>query len=111
MFFDAYHFFLGSCQGNQKCIPLKECPYTFNLLKKIVKTKNRVEKLNLVEEMSSFVCDTADRSVCCDFEEITEKDKALLRTEVFSKTKETNRRTESNNHAGLNLLSILFKNP
>jgi len=58
----------SGCKSNQNCIPLRECPYTFKLLKTVLSSNNREEKDNTIEELRSLVCKPSDRSVCCDLE-------------------------------------------
>lgn len=60
--------FILDCKSNQNCIPLRECPYTFKLLKTVLSSNNREEKDNTIEELRSLVCKPSDRSVCCDLE-------------------------------------------
>ena len=64
---NVFLFILG-CKSNQNCIPLRECPYTFKLLKTVLSSNNREEKDNTIEELRSLVCKPSDRSVCCDLE-------------------------------------------
>ena len=64
---NVFLFILG-CKSNQNCIPLRECPYTFKLLKTVLSSNNREEKDNTIEELRSLVCRSSDRSVCCDLE-------------------------------------------
>ena len=54
----------------QKCVPINECPYTLNLLKQGL--RNRKEKNNIFSELTSFICNQLDRTVCCDLEDIPE---------------------------------------
>ena len=59
--------------------------------------------------MSTLVCNTEDKSVCCDFDEISEKNKYDLSAIFFPKTKETIRRAEIGNATGLNHFKGLHK--
>ena len=68
-------------------------------MKKIVKTTSRVERSKLVEEMSTFVCNTEDKLVCC---EISEKNNDNLSAIIFPNAKETIRRAEIGNSTSLN---------
>ena len=68
--FSTYLFlFLGLCKTNQECIKLRDCPYTKNLLTRVLSSSDRAEKNNMISEMRKLVCKPSDRSVCCDIEE------------------------------------------
>jgi len=58
------------CKSNQKCIPLRECPHTFKLLKIFLSSNKMEEKDNTIQELKQLVCNwyTSDISVCCDLE-------------------------------------------
>jgi len=57
------------CKSNQECIKLRDCPYTKNLLTRVLSSSDRQEKNNMISEMRKLVCKPSDRSVCCDIEE------------------------------------------
>ena len=57
------------CKSNQECIKLRDCPYTKNLLTRVLSSSDRKEKNNMISEMRKLVCKPSDRSVCCDIEE------------------------------------------
>ena len=57
------------CKSNQKCVKLRDCPYTKNLLTRVLSSSDRAEKNNMISEMRKLVCKPSDRSVCCDIEE------------------------------------------
>merc|ERR1711971_249970 len=57
------------CKSNQECIKLRDCPYTKNLLTRVLSSSDRAEKNNMISEMRKLVCKPSDRSVCCDIEE------------------------------------------
>merc|ERR1711971_1412880 len=57
------------CKSNQECIKLRDCPYTKNLLTRVLSSSDRAEKNNMISEMRELVCKPSDRSVCCDIEE------------------------------------------
>ena len=57
------------CKSNQECIKLRDCPYTKNLLTRVLSSSDRQEKNNMLSEMRKLVCKPSDRSVCCDIEE------------------------------------------
>ena len=57
------------CKSNQKCVKLRDCPYTKNLLTRVLSSSDREEKNNMIAEMRKLVCNPSDRSVCCDIEE------------------------------------------
>merc|ERR1711971_1108349 len=57
------------CKSNQECIKLRDCPYTKNLLTRVLSSSDREEKNNMIAEMRKLVCNPSDRSVCCDIEE------------------------------------------
>merc|ERR1711971_764749 len=57
------------CKSNQKCIKLRDCPYTKKLLTRVLSSSDREEKNNMIAEMRKLVCNPSDRSVCCDIEE------------------------------------------
>merc|ERR1711971_596858 len=57
------------CKSNQECIKLRDCPYTKNLLTRVLSSSDRAEKNNMISEMRKLVCKPSDRSVCCDIGE------------------------------------------
>ena len=59
------------CKSNQKCIKLRDCPYTQKLLTRVLSSSisNREEKNNMILGMRKLVCNPSERSVCCDIEE------------------------------------------
>merc|ERR1711971_1060749 len=57
------------CKSNQECIKLRDCPYTKNLLTRVLSSSDRAEKNNMISEMRKLVCKPSDRSVCCGIEE------------------------------------------
>ena len=57
------------CKSNQECIKLRDCPYTKELLTRVLSSSDREEKNNMMAEMRKLVCNPLDRSVCCDKEE------------------------------------------
>merc|ERR1711971_1091652 len=57
------------CKSNQECIKLRDCPYTKNLLTRVLSSSDRAGKNNMISEMRKLVCKPSDRSVCCGIEE------------------------------------------
>ena len=64
-----YFPFLGLCKSHQECRGLRDCPYTKNLLARVLSSSSRTEKNNMIAEMRKLVCKPSDRSVCCDIED------------------------------------------
>ena len=60
-------FSVGSCNVNQDCIPIKECPYTRKLFAQVKATDDAEEKGKLISAIRLRVCGSStDRTVCCD---------------------------------------------
>merc|ERR1712156_753795 len=86
--------------GNQNCIPLRECPYTFKLLKTVLSSNNREEKDNTIEELRSLVCKPSDRSVCCDLEGESEAEAEGYEEEAKPEGDDEEAKPEGDEHEG-----------
>ena len=65
--FHLSFFSIGSCNVNQECIPIKECPYTRKLFAQVKATDDAEEKGKLISAIRLRVCGSStDRTVCCD---------------------------------------------
>ena len=64
----VFPFFLAPCKPNQKCTPIRECPYTFKLMNQANRSQNRARKINIIQELKKLVCNSTDRTVCCDLQ-------------------------------------------
>jgi len=66
---------VGSCNVNQECIPIKECPYTRKLFAQVKATDDAEEKGKLISAIRLRVCGSStDRTVCCDLYDAAEED-------------------------------------
>ena len=64
---ENHFFFIGSCSGNQECVPITKCPLTKQLNKIIKFISNEEEKETLQELINSRICGgPLAETVCCD---------------------------------------------
>ena len=62
-----YPFFIESCNINQTCKKVQDCPYTKKLLEQFEEANDAKEKEKLKASIRSRICgSSADRKVCCD---------------------------------------------
>ena len=56
-----------SCNKNQTCIKVLECPLTKKMLEDLTATNDAKEKEKLINSIKSKICgNTSDITVCCD---------------------------------------------
>ena len=56
-----------SCNKNQTCIKVLECPLTKKMLEDLTATNDAKEKEKLIASIRSRVCgNSSDKTVCCD---------------------------------------------
>ena len=56
-----------SCNKNQKCIKVQECPSTNKMLEALKTIDDAKEKEKLISSIRSLICGrSTDRTVCCD---------------------------------------------
>ena len=58
---------IDSCNINQTCMNVQECPYTKKVLEELAMTNDVKIKENLITSIRSLICgNVADKTICCD---------------------------------------------
>ena len=60
---------IGSCDKNQTCIKIQECPSTKKALEHMTTITDATEKEKIIASIKSLICGRiTERTVCCDIE-------------------------------------------